>query len=180
MVKGKNIKSAMERRNIKKLIEALKRGGVVRREKVKLKHAGISGFYLDIKTAYGYPDILDELCRRIQKSMPKTINCVAASGYGGLPLATAFALKYKLKLVLVREKPKQHGRNVWIDGYVPKKEDRVWIVDDVLTTGKSINQAVKMLVSAKTKVVGCSVIVKRSSRKLIIPCRYLMTAEDLL
>lgn len=170
----------MGNKNVKKLIEALKRIDVVRKEKVRLKHAGTSQFYIDIKKAYGYHRILDEFCRHLRKIMPRGIGCIAAGGYGGLPLATALALKYKLKLTFVREKPKMYGRNVWIDGYIPNEKDRIWIVDDVLTTGKSISQTAKTLTTTKARITGCGVIVRRSNQKLKIPCRHLMKAGDLI
>ncbi|MBI2035090.1 MAG: hypothetical protein HYT12_00200 [Candidatus Liptonbacteria bacterium] len=164
----------------KKLIQKFKEIGVIKKEKVKLKHGGASRFYVDVKKTYGYPDILNELCKRVYEGMPETVSCIAAGGYGGLPLASTIALKYKLRLVLVRDKPKKHGRNAWIDGYVPNRKDKTWIVDDVLTTGKSIIQMAQIVRSTKAKVIGCGVVVRRGRRKLAIPCEYLMTAEDLM
>ncbi len=165
---------------MKKIVNKLKALGVVRKEPVVLKHAGNSATYVDIKKAYGYPDILNALCELIWEQMDKKIDCIAAGGYGGLPLAGALAVKYGLQLTLVREKPKTHGRNTWIDGYVPEAGDKIWIIDDVFTTGKSIEQMVKVLKSAKAKVIGCSVVVRRSKKKITIPCKHILTLEELL
>lgn len=167
-------------KSMRKLIDILKTIGVVRKEPVTLKHAGNSAVYIDIKKAYGYPGALSMLCKLMRKQMDKKIDSIAAGGYGGLPLAGALAEKYNLQLTMVREKPKGHGRNVWIDGYVPKAGDKIWIIDDVFTTGKSINHMVKTLKSTKAKVVGCSVVVKRTKKKIPIPCKYILTMEELL
>ncbi len=173
-------KSVMVSKNIKKLTGMLRAVGVVRYEQVALKHAGNSAMYIDIKKAYGYPNVLVLLCKLMREKMDKRVDCIAAGGYGGLPLAGALAEKYNLKLTMVREKPKTHGRNVWIDGYIPKAGDKVWIVDDVFTTGESINQIVKILKSVKANVVGCSVVVVRTNKKILIPCKHILTIKELL
>lgn len=162
------------------LIRKLKGIDIVREEKVKLKHAGTSGFYVDVKKAYGYPEILDLICRQIGKRVSKKTTCVAAAGYGGLPLAAIISGKRKLKLIMVREKPKTHGRNVWIDGYVPGEADSVLIVDDVFTTGKSIRQIVRVLRLTGAKISGCAVVVKRGKGRIGISCHHLLTSEELL
>lgn len=162
------------------IIRKLKEIDIVREEKVKLKHAGASGFYVDVKKAYGYPEILDLICRQIGKRVSKKTTCVAAAGYGGLPLAAIISRKRKLKLTLVREKPKNHGRNVWIDGYEPQAGDKIWIVDDVLTTGKSVKKIIKTLKSTGAKISGCAVVVKRGKGKIGITCHHLLILEELL
>src|SRR3990167_2490440 len=121
----------MESKTKEKLIKKLKEIGVVKKRRVNLKHAGISNFYVYIKKAYGEPKILAMLSKAVWRQIDKKINCVAAAGYGGIPLAAAVSGKYGLKLVLVREKTKENGMNVWIDGYMPKKGDKVWIVDEI-------------------------------------------------
>ena len=170
----------MESKTKEKLIKKLKEIGVVKKRRVNLKHAGISNFYVDIKKAYGEPKILAMLSKAVWRQIDKNITCVAAAGYGGIPLAAAVSGKYGLKLVLVREKPKEHGMNVWIDGYMPKKGDKVWIVDDVLTTGKSIKHIIKVIKKTDAKIFGCSIVVKRGDGQTDIPLFHILGAEDLL
>jgi len=170
----------MGNKNKKKLIDILKAISVVRKEAVVLKHAGGSAVYIDIKKAYGYPKALTMICKLMWECMDKKVDCIAAGGYGGLPLAGALAGKYNLQLTLVREKPKTHGRNVWLDGYVPKAEDKIWIIDDVFTTGESIKHIIKTLKPTKAKIIGCSVVIRRSKKKIAIPCKHILTMEELL
>jgi orotate phosphoribosyltransferase len=162
----------------KELIEKFKEIGVVVKRRVRLKHAGASDVYFDVKKAYGHPDALDLICRSIKEKISEGATSVAAAGYGGLPLAAALSVKYGLKLVLVREKPKEHGRNVWVDGHEPNAGDGVWIVDDVLTTGNSIRQILKVLENAK--VLGATVVVARGRADIGVPLSHILTAEELL
>lgn len=169
----------MGNENKKKLVKRLEEIGVIRKQPVKLKHGAISDLYIDIKKAYGYPKALNILCESMRRIMNKRANCIAAAGYGGLPLAAALSSKYDLKLVLVREKPKTHGRNVWIDGYIPNAKDKVWIVDDVFTTGKSIRQVMKIVKRTKANVLGCGIVVNRAEGKISVSCKYILTAKEL-
>jgi len=91
------------------LIEKLNQLDVLERQKVILKSKKISDFYIDIKKAYGFPEILNEITDRLYALIPKEANCIAASDYGGLPLATAISSKYGLNLTLIRNKKKNHG-----------------------------------------------------------------------
>jgi orotate phosphoribosyltransferase len=163
-----------------KLIKKLKELEIVRWQKVKLKNAGASDFYIDIKKAYGNPEAMALMVKIMGGWIKSQVRCVAASGYGGLPLAATIAAKYNLQLTLIREKPKTHGLNVWIDGYVPAMNDKIIIVDDVLSTGESLKQMIKVLSRTKAKILECYVVVKRGSGKLKVPCRHILEVRDLL
>src|SRR5437870_654377 len=102
-----------------KLVTKLKRAGVVRKGHVILTSDKISDFYIDLKLAYGYPKILRLISSEIGKRVGKRITCVAGLGHGGVPLATAVALRNDLKLALVRKETRAHGSKKWIDGYIP-------------------------------------------------------------
>lgn len=94
------------------LFEKLKDLDIVYRGSVELKHAGISDFYIDVKKAYGYPDLLNALADELYVLMKRTngkINCVSGNGYGGIPLSTAISSRHGLKNILVRNEPKSTG-----------------------------------------------------------------------
>lgn len=106
-----------------KIIKRFKEIGVIYREPVKLRSGSTSTFYCDVKKAFGYPDILIALAEEVGKKLPNSITCVAASGYGGLPLAALVSSRFGKKLVAVRDIPKRHGKGGVIDGYVPTNKD---------------------------------------------------------
>jgi len=163
------------------LIRKLKQLDIIHREPVDLKHGDKSPYYVDIKKAYGYPEILDYICDCIWKEMDKSTTCIAAAGYGGLPVATILSVRYKLKLTLVRDKPKKHGKGGWIDGYIPNKKDKVSIFDDVLTTGGSLEDVIKAIEEeTEAKILGCYVVVKRGEWKSDTNLSHLLVPEDLL
>ncbi len=162
------------------LIRRLKELDVIRRELVDLKHAGRSDYYVDIKKAYGYPDVLNLICGSLWEVIDKRTTCIAAGGYGGVSPATILSKEYDLKLTLIRDEPKKHGKGGWIDGHVPTKQDRVSIIDDVFTTGGSLKKNINVIKPTGAEILGCHVVVKRGEGKLEVPFSYLLTAEDLL
>ena len=84
------------------------------------------------------------------------------------------------KLCLVRDKKKNHGRNVFIEGYIPTAKDKIVIIDDVLSTGSSIKETIKILRKAKGKVIGAIVAVKRGEAKISVPITALFSVKELL
>ncbi|MEK6757533.1 MAG: phosphoribosyltransferase family protein [Nanoarchaeota archaeon] len=154
--------------------------GVVEFKEVDLRNGGKSNYYINIKKAYGYPEIKAELGDWIYSIIPKPITCIACSGHGGIPLADYISSKYGIKLSMVRDKSKEHGLENLIDGYVPNEKDIVGIVDDVFSTGSSLRETIKNIGSTKAKIVGCYVVVKRGKGILPVELKYLLTHKNLI
>lgn len=164
-----------------RLVNELKKLGVLKKGKVLLTSGKVSDFYVDLKVANGYPRALKLMSAGLAKYLDKNITCVAALGYGGIPLATAVALKNNLKLSLIRKEPRKHGSKKLIEGYVPGKKDRVVIVDDVLMTGGSVGKAIEVIKKTGAKIDKCLVVVNRSAdKKFTFSVEYLIRAEELL
>lgn len=167
----------MRKEEIKKRLHDI---GIIYNKPVKLSSGKISDYYCDIKKAYGEPDLLNYFSEEIGKLLSPETTCIAASGYGGLPLAACVASRFSKKFVAVRDKEKDHGKGGLIDGYIPKNKDVVTIVDDVLTTGSSINSVLMVLKKNNTKVNQIVVIVKRGNPELSIPYKFLFSISDLI
>lgn len=105
------------------------------------------------------------------------------------PVATAIALESwhrqrPLRAFIVRKEAKGHGLQKQVEGPV-QAGDRVAIVDDVLTTGGSILQAIEAVEMLGAKVVTVAVILDRLEggadrlRGMGYPVRSLFTLDDL-
>ncbi|HYU64804.1 MAG TPA: phosphoribosyltransferase family protein [Candidatus Paceibacterota bacterium] len=167
--------------NLKNQLQALQ---IIKKQRVKLTSGLIADFYVDMKAAYASAKMLKLLASKIARRIKNNATCIAGTGYGGLPLASAIALEKNLKLVLIREKARKHGRNTLIDGYVPIKNDNVILVDDVFTTGSSLKRMAKTLKKTKAKILSAHVVVDRSNRsnklRLSFPISALIRVEELL
>ena len=160
--------------NLKHELKAL---GVIEKGDFKLRGGSNSNIYFNIKKAYGYPKLLEKISEELFGLIDKDITCVAASGYGGIPLAVAISQKYSLYLTMIRPELKDHG-NLWlVDGYVPTRQDNVAIIDDVFTTGSSLSDTIR-LIKEITNIDGCYVVFKRTKNNFSCKLRYLFSYKD--
>ena len=88
--------------------------------------------------------------------------------YKGIPLAvsTAIMLQFEYKMGKVRycsnrKEIKDHGDAGILLGYKLKEGDRVVIIEDVITSGKSMEETVPILQANKVEIVGSMVSLDR-------------------
>jgi orotate phosphoribosyltransferase len=99
--------------------------------------------------------------------LTRDLNVQAIGGLevGAIPMATAAALRYheegrSLEAFFVRKQAKGHGSQERVEGIV-RPGFRVAVVDDVLTTGGSVEQAIGAVEELGARVVAVSCIVDR-------------------
>jgi len=138
-----------EKRN--RLMEIIKARGIVIRD-VTLSSKKKSKFYYDIKSIVGEPEgaalIGQVMLAAILKVEPKT-RSVGGLESGAIAIATAivcssFQLEPTTRVsgFFVRKNTKDYGLEKKVEGIV---QNPVAVVDDVITTGKSVLQAVSAL-----------------------------------
>ncbi len=103
----------------------------------------------------------------VQKIKDIGVDAVGGITIGADPIAGALAAvaflegMENLKLFIVRKTPKKHGKCKLIEGPPLNKGDRVVIVDDVITTGGSIIEAINALKDLDCEVVKVIALVDR-------------------
>ena len=80
---------------------------------------------------------------------------------GGLVVASSLATEIVKPLIYVRNKPKEHGTSQSIEGVICK-DMKLLMIDDVVTTGDSVINAIKMLKESGMKITDAFVIIDRS------------------
>ena len=92
------------------------------------------------------------LVKCISEKFPE-VNCIAGVATAGIPQGSMISDYMSLPFVYVRNKPKGHGLGNQIEGRVQQGQ-KVVVVEDLVSTGKSSLEAVQALRDAGCVVVG--------------------------
>ena len=115
-----------------------------------------SPIYCDNRKALSFPFIRDfiksELCSVIFEKFPES-GLLAGVATAGIPWGAMTADQLKLPYIYVRPKPKEHGLGNQIEGYYEKGQ-KVVVIEDLVSTGKSSLQVCKVLKGAGIEVMG--------------------------
>ncbi|MBS3094793.1 hypothetical protein J4474_03950 [Candidatus Pacearchaeota archaeon] len=144
------------------LMNLLHQLNVVQKGTFSLTSGKISNFYLDIKLALGNPLALILMRDLLVEKFSEKTSCVVACGYGGIALASAISTNYNLPLSMVRAEERTHGMKKAIEGYIPNPSDVCAFIDDVFSTGKSINLLADKIQLTSAKISGAYVVVNRT------------------
>jgi len=121
-----------------------------------------SNYYLDLRRLLGdassYKRVLELLAEKVLKEF-ESFDVVVGVATAGIPWASGLALMLGKGLAYVRSEVKQHGTSRVVEG-APRPGSRCIVVDDVATTGSSLENAVGSL-EGVCNVVGALVIVDR-------------------
>ena len=119
-----------------------------------------SPIYCDNRLTLSYPDIrsriADELASVIKTHYPHA-TVVAGTATAGIPHAALVSERLNLPMVYVRSKAKSHGKGNQIEGKI-ENEDRVVIIEDLISTGGSVINAAHALREAGADVLGVAAI----------------------
>lgn len=118
-----------------------------------------SNFYVNIKKASTRPEILKNIAECMKEHVTDE-KVIAGMELGAVPLAVAVSLETGLPFVIVRKQVREHGTGSQIEGDLPEGT-KVFVVEDVATTGGSLVKTVKALRDAKAVVEKAVVVVDR-------------------
>jgi len=131
-----------------------------------LSSGRVSGYYIDLRKVTMDPKgayLVAKLLCEYAKSLGA--NAIGGPELGACPIAGAVAavstmLETPIKGFFVRKSPKSHGTKSYIEGPI-SPDDKLLVVDDTLTSGNSILQAIKVLTDQKYPILGTAVVVDR-------------------
>src|SRR5713226_1108680 len=125
-----------------------------------------STYYINSKKAIFNAEAL-WLMGEVIYQMTRTMNLQALGGpeVGAIPMATAAAMRYheqgqSIEAFYVRKQSKGHGSKEMVEGIV-KPADKVALLDDVLTTGGSVLQAIQEVERLDARIAAVICIVDR-------------------
>lgn len=129
------------------LTSALKKCGAIKFGDFTLSSGKKSRYYVDIKKASTEPMILKLIARKIAAIAGKKFDRIAGVELGAVPVAVAASLELDIPLVIIRKVEKSHGIKERLVGNL-STGDRVLLVEDVVTTGRSVLSGMEVIKAA--------------------------------
>ncbi len=115
-----------------------------------------SPIYCDNRRVLSFPFIRDfiksEMCNVVFEQFPEA-GLLAGVATAGIPWGAMAADQLKLPYIYVRPKPKEHGLGNQVEGFYEPGQ-KVAVIEDLVSTGKSSLQVVDVLRNAGLEVVG--------------------------
>ena len=124
-----------------------------------------SSKYIQCAKLLSYPNRANEICRSLARKIKKRfkkIDLILAPAVGGIIIG------YEIGRILNKETifcERVNGRFKLRRGFAIKKDAKVLIIEDVITTGKSSLECVKLIKKSKAKLLGFASIIDRSTKK---------------
>ena len=146
----------------------------------KLKNGETSKYYFDMKNLVSYPDLLKKIGDGLYNLIKnKNFDIICGVPLGALPIASYISTKYNIPMIMVRDEVKSYGTKKQIEGNY-KASDKCLIIEDVVTSGSSVDKVIDIL-KDNVNVVGSVVIIDRQQGyKCSVPLYSLITKTDIV
>ena len=150
--------------SLKKSLDILKKTNALLEGHFILSSGLHSSKYIQCAKLLSYPHKADLICKSLASKIKKNfknIDLILAPAMGGIVIG------YEIGKILKKETifcERVNGKFVLRRGFKIRKNAKVLIIEDVITTGKSSLECVKLINKSKAKLVGFASIIDRSSK----------------
>ena len=121
--------------------------------------------YIQCAKLLSFPDIAKNICLSLSKKIKKNfkkIDLILAPAMGGVIIGYEIGRLLKKETIFCE---RVNGKFKLRRGFYIKKNSKVLIIEDVITTGKSSLECVKLISRSKAKLLGFASIINRSNKK---------------
>ena len=151
--------------SLKKSLNILKKTDALLEGHFVLSSGLHSPKYIQCAKLLSYPNLADKICKSLANKINKNfrkIDLILAPAMGGVIIG------YEIGKILKKETifcERVNGKFTLRRGFNIKKGASVLIIEDVITTGKSSLECVKLIKKSNAKLVGFASIIDRSTKK---------------
>ena len=118
--------------------------------------------YLQCALVLQYPWYAEKLCAALaEKVLPLNPQAVVSPALGGVVVGQELARALKVRAIFT-ERNKETDTMELRRGFTVEKGERVFAVEDVITTGKSVKESIQVMRSLGAEAVGVGSIIDRS------------------
>ena len=121
--------------------------------------------YVQCAKLLSFPNKANKICKSLSSKIKKNFknaNLILSPAVGGIIIGYEIGKLLNLETIFCERVNKRFKLR---RGFSIKKNARVVIVEDVVTTGKSSLECVKLIKKAKAKILGFACIIDRSNKK---------------
>ena len=124
-----------------------------------------SSKYIQCAKLLSYPHLAEKICKSLASKIKKNFSkfdLILSPAMGGIIIG------YEIGRILRKETifcERVKGKFTLRRGFKIRKGSKVIIIEDVITTGKSSIECVKLIKKAKAKLVGFAAIIDRSNKR---------------
>jgi orotate phosphoribosyltransferase len=149
----------------KKSLDILKKTNALLEGHFILSSGLHSSKYIQCAKLLSHPHKADLICKSLAKKIKKNfrnIDLILAPAMGGVIIGYEIGKLLKKETIFCE---RVNGKFTLRRGFFIKKNSRVLIIEDVITTGKSSMECVKLINQSKGKLVGFASIIDRSTKE---------------
>ena len=120
--------------------------------------------YIQCAKLLSYPHLAKDICKSLANKIKKNfkqIDLILAPAMGGVVIGYEIGRLLKKETIFCE---RVEGKFKLRRGFSIKKGSKVLIIEDVITTGKSSLECVKLIDKSKAKLLGFASIIDRSSK----------------
>ena len=124
-----------------------------------------SSKYVQCAKLLSFPHLANKICISLSKKIKKNfkkIDLILSPAMGGVIIGYEIGKLLKKETIFCE---RDSGNFILRRGFLIKKNTRVLIVEDVITTGKSSLECIKLINKSKAKLIGFACIIDRSNKK---------------
>jgi len=124
-----------------------------------------SSKYIQCAKLLSFPHLADKICLSLAKKIRKNfkkIDIILAPAMGGIVIGYEIGKLLKKETIFCE---RVKGEFSLRRGFHIPKKSNVLIIEDVITTGKSSLECVKIIKKSKAKLIGFACIIDRSTKK---------------
>ena len=151
----------------KKSIDILKKTNTLLEGHFVLSSGLHSPKYIQCAKLLSFPHLAKDICSSLAKKIKtkfKSIDLILAPAMGGVIIGYEIGKLLKKETIFCE---RVDGKFKLRRGFHIKKGSKVIIIEDVITTGKSSLECVKLITNAGAKLVGFASIIDRSNNKTL-------------
>ena len=153
--------------SLKKSLNILKKTDALLEGHFVLSSGLHSSKYIQCAKLLSFPDKAQSICKSLANKIKKNfkkIDLILAPAMGGVVIGYEIGKLLKIETIFCE---RVNGKFTLRRGFSIKKNSRVLIIEDVITTGKSSLECVQLIKKSKASLVGFSSIIDRSTKKTL-------------